>query len=141
MTFWKSILIIPRTKDSKTTITCRTCEKEIPLNNIYIHFGCCKEQQTFYNKMKLFKLKLGKYITNLDIYFTKMKINVNQTDQTLFREGWYVDKIIKLIEKVPELLTIMGFLKSFLMFSGYKTSLDRIKIRKIPAVNPQITFK
>ena len=120
MTFWKSILIIPRTKDSKTTITCRTCEKEIPLNNIYIHFGCCKEQQTFYNKMKLFKLKLGKYITNLDIYFTKMKINVNQTDQTLFREGWYVDKIIKQIQGCENDETGKIFIKYLIKLFKYE---------------------
>ena len=98
ITFWKSILIVPKTKDSKNTITCRTCEKEIPLDNIFIHFGICKEQQSFYNKMKLFKLKLSKYITNLDIYLTKMKININQNNRTLFSEGWYVNNIIK---KIP----------------------------------------
>ena len=65
ITFWKSILIVPKTKDSKNTITCRTCEKEIPLDNIFIHFGICKEQQSFYNKMKLFRLKLSKYINDI----------------------------------------------------------------------------
>ena len=99
MTFWKSILIVPKTKDSKITITCRTCEKEIFLDDIFIHFGCCKEQQSFYDKMKLFKLKLTKYITNLEIYLTKMKINVlNPNNRTLFNAEWYVNNIMK---KIP----------------------------------------
>lgn len=44
--------------------------------------------------------------------------------------GWrYVDKIIKLIENVPELLTITGFLKSSLIEFGYKITLKTIKIK------------
>ena len=36
MTFWKSILLLAKPKDNKTTITCRTCEKEIPFENSFI---------------------------------------------------------------------------------------------------------
>ena len=42
----------------------------------------------------------------------------------------YVDRIIKLMEKVPELLAIIGFLKSCLIFEGYKISFDVIKIKR-----------
>ena len=53
----------------------------------------------------------------------------------------YVDKSIKLIEKVPELLAITGFLKSFLIDEGYNINFESIKIkRKIPAI-AQIPFK
>ena len=33
ITFWKSVLIVAKPKDNKTTITCRTCEKEIELED------------------------------------------------------------------------------------------------------------
>ena len=53
----------------------------------------------------------------------------------------YVDKIIKLIEKVPELLAITGFLKSSLMHFGYKMTFKIIRIRKITPIDPKINFK
>ena len=100
MTFWKSILLVAKPKDNKTTITCRTCEKEIPGNDIFIHFGCCKEQQSFYDKMKLFKLKLEKYITNLDIYLAKTKLNnASNIKRKIFAKGTHLYNIIS---KIPE---------------------------------------
>ena len=98
ITFWKSILIIAKPKDDKVTITCRTCEKEIPVEEIFIHFGCCKEQQSFYDKMKLFKLKLEKYITNLDIYLAKSNINESQVNTKLFEKGTHLNIIMN---KIP----------------------------------------
>ena len=98
ITFWKSILLVAKGKDNKNTVTCRTCEKEIPLENIFIHFGCCKEQQSFYDKMKLFKLKLEKYITNLDIYLAKSNISGNPIKRKIFSKGHY---LYNLISKIP----------------------------------------
>ena len=95
MTFWKSILLVAKPKDNKTTITCRTCEKEIPLGDIFIHFGCCKEQQSFYDKMKLFKLKLEQFIGNLEIYLSA--IGVSPIKKKLFTEGFYINNIISRI--------------------------------------------
>ena len=97
MTFWKSILLVANSKDNKTTVTCRTCEKEIPLENIFIHFGCCKEQQSFYDKMKIFKLKIDKYITNLDIYLAKSNLSVTPIQRNLFNKGYHLFNIIKRI--------------------------------------------
>ena len=97
MTFWKSILLVAKPKDNKTTITCRTCEKEIPLEDIFIHFGCCKEQQSFYDKMKLFKLKLEKYITNLDIYLAKTNLGVSPDKKKTFSKGSHLYNIINRI--------------------------------------------
>ena len=100
MTFWKSILLVAKPKDNKTTITCRTCEKEIPWDDIFIHFGCCKEQQSFYDKMKLFKLKLGKYITNLELYLAKTNLNNGSNiKRNLFTKGTHLYNIIS---KIPE---------------------------------------
>jgi hypothetical protein len=95
MTFWKSILLVAKPKDNKTTITCRTCEKEIPLGDIFIHFGCCKEQQSFYDKMKLFNLKLEQFIGNLEIYLSA--IGVSPIKKKLFTEGFYINNIISRI--------------------------------------------
>ena len=97
MTFWKSILLVAKPKDNKTTITCRTCEKEIPLEDIFIHFGCCKEQQSFYDKMKIFKLKLEKFITNLDIYLAKTNLSVSPVKRKIFSKGSHLSNIINRI--------------------------------------------
>ena len=99
ITFWKSVLIVAKPKDNKTTITCRTCEKEIELEDIFIHFGCCKEQQSFYDKMKIFKLKLDKYITNLDIYLAKSNLSATPVKRKLFSKGHH---ICNMTSKIPE---------------------------------------
>ena len=98
MTFWKSILLIAKEKDNKKTITCRTCEKEIPIDDIFIHFGICKEQQSFYDKMKIFKLKLEKYITNLDIYLAKSNLSSNPVKRKIFNKG---HNYYNLTSKIP----------------------------------------
>ena len=98
MTFWKSIMIVAKPKDDKNTFTCRTCEKEIPLDDIFLHIGCCKEQQSFYDKMKGFKLKIQNYITHLDIYVAKSNINITPINKKLFGKGGYLYKII---HKIP----------------------------------------
>ena len=99
MTFWKSVLLVAKPKDNKKTITCRTCEKEILLEDIFIHFGCCKEQQSFYDKMKLFKLKLEKYITNLDIYLAKTNLNnVSMIKRKVFSKGTQLNYLINSIQ-------------------------------------------
>ena len=49
----------------------------------------------------------------------------------------YVDNNIKLMEKVPELLRITGFFKSFLMSSGYKITFKIKRIMNIIAINPK----
>lgn len=53
----------------------------------------------------------------------------------------YVDKSIKLIEKVPELLVSIGFWKSAFIFSGYSISLDIIKTKNIMPNVAQMAFK
>ena len=61
-------MIEAKSKDDNKVFTCRTCENEIPIEDIFLHLGCCKEQQLFYDKMKGFKVKLEHYITDLLIY-------------------------------------------------------------------------
>ncbi len=84
MIFWKSVMIEAKSKDNNKNFTCRTCEKEIPLEDIFLHLGCCKEQQSFYDKMKKFKLKLENYITNLYFYLEKLNLGVIN-DNNVFR--------------------------------------------------------
>ena len=100
LTFWKSILLVAKQKDNKNTITCRTCEKEIPLGDIFIHFGCCKEFQSFYDKMKLFKLKMEKCITNLDIYLAKTNLNnnISSNRRKIFNKGSYLNYLVSKIQ-------------------------------------------
>ena len=45
------------------------------------------------------------------------------------------------MEKVPELLTITGFLKSFLMSVGYKITFKIIKIKNITPRVPNMYLK
>ena len=100
MTFWKSIMIVAKPKDdNKKNFVCRTCEKEIPLEDIFLHVGCCKEQQSFYDKMKEYKLKIQHYITHLDIYIAKSNINISPINRKLFGRGGLLYKII---HKIPD---------------------------------------
>ena len=84
MIFWKSVMIEAKSKDNNKNFTCRTCEKEIPLEDIFLHLGCCKEQQSFYEKMKGFKVKLEQYITNLLFYLEKINIGDNNDNNNIF---------------------------------------------------------
>jgi len=95
--FWKSVMLVAKSKDDKQDFKCRTCEKEISLNNIFIHLGCCKEQQSYYEKMKGFKIKLKHYVTNLVFYLAKININMTPINRKIFGKGGFLYKIIKLI--------------------------------------------
>ena len=75
MIFWKSVMIVAKPKDDNKNFICRTCEKEIPLEDIFLHLGTCKEKQAFYDKMKLFKRKIHNYINHLELYLVKLKLN------------------------------------------------------------------
>ena len=83
MTFWKSVMIEAKSKDNNKNFTCRTCENEIPLEDIFLHIGICREQQSFYEKMKGFKSKLEHYITNLVFYLEKTTLGIND-NQNIF---------------------------------------------------------
>ena len=85
MIFWKSVMIEAKSKDNNKNFTCRTCEREIPLEDIFLHLGICKEQQSFYDKMKGFKVKLEHYITNLLFYFEKLKLGAINDEQNIFK--------------------------------------------------------
>ena len=82
--FWKSVMIEAKSKDDNKVFTCRTCENEIPIEDIFLHLGCCKEQQLFYDKMKGFKAKLEHYITDLMFYNEKIKFGVSNDEQNIF---------------------------------------------------------
>ena len=84
MIFWKSVMIEAKSKDNNKKFTCRTCEEEIPLEDIFLHLGCCKEQQSFYDKMKGFKTKLEKYISNLMFYLEKVNLGAIHSKQNIF---------------------------------------------------------
>ena len=121
MTFWKSILLVAKPKDNKTTITCRTCEKEIPFDEIFIHFGCCKEQQSFYDKMKLFKLKLGKYTTNLELYLAKTNLNnVSNVKKKLFSKGTHLYNVISKIPDYENDIEGEQFMKDIIKLYNYE---------------------
>ena len=84
MIFWKSVMIEAKSKDNNKNFTCRTCENEIPLEDIFLHLGCCKEQQSFYDKMKGFKSKLERYITSLFFYLEKVNLGVIKSNENVF---------------------------------------------------------
>jgi len=97
ITFWRSVMIIAKPKDDNKNFTCRTCEKEIPFDEIFLHLGCCKEQQSFYDKMKGFKMKIQTYITHLDIYLAKLNINMTPVNRKLFGKGGYLNRVLNFI--------------------------------------------
>ena len=98
ITFWRSVMIVAKPKDNNKYFTCRTCEQEIPFEDIFLHLGCCKEQQSFYDKMKGFKIKIQNYITHLDIYLAKLNINMTPVNRKIFGKGGYINKILNYIE-------------------------------------------
>jgi hypothetical protein len=91
MIFWKSVMIVAKPKDDNKNFICRTCEKEIPLEDIFLHLGTCKEKQAFYDKMKLSKIKIHNYINHLELYLAKLKIN--PTNIKLFGKNGTLNKI------------------------------------------------
>ena len=95
--FWRSVMFVAKSKDEKKNYTCRTCEKEIPLSDIFLHIGCCKEQQSFYEKMKGFKTKLKSNVSKLEFYIARFKIDITPINMKLFGEGKIFHKIIRLI--------------------------------------------
>ena len=84
MIFWKSVMIEAKSKDNNKKFTCRTCEEEITFEDIFIHLGCCKEQQSFYEKMKGFKTKLERYMSNLLFYLEKLNLGAIHSNQNIF---------------------------------------------------------
>ena len=109
--FWRSVTFVAKPKDNKKTYTCRTCEKEIPLNDIFLHIGCCKEQQSFYEKMKGFKMRLKNNVTKLEFYLAKCSINLNPINMKLFEEGKVFHKIIRLIPEYENDYDGINFIK------------------------------
>ena len=100
MIFWKSVMIVAKPKDNNNKyFTCRTCETEIPFDEIFLHLGSCKEQQAFYNKMKDYKGRIQSYVTHLDIFLAKTNINTTKSsvNKKLFGKGSYLNKIINKI--------------------------------------------
>ena len=97
MVFWRSVTIVAKPKDNNKNFICRTCEKEILLDDIFLHLGYCKEQQSFYDKMKIYNSKLKDYITHLDIYLAKSNINIASSNRKLFGKGGYLINIINKI--------------------------------------------
>ena len=84
MIFWKSVMIETKSKDNNKKYTCPTCEEEIPLEDIFLHLGCCKEQQSFNDKIRGFKTKLEKYISNLMFYLEKLNLGAIHSKQNIF---------------------------------------------------------
>ena len=120
--FWRSVLFVAKAKDDKKNYTCRTCEREIPLNDIFLHIGYCKEQQSFYEKMKRFKLKLKHNVTKLEFYFAKFSINITPDNMKLFAEGNIFHKIIRLIPEYEGDYDGVNFLKILIKLFTFESN-------------------
>ena len=109
--FWRSVTFVAKSKDNKKFYTCRTCEKEIPLNDIFLHIGCCKEQQSFYEKMKGFKMRLKNNVSKLEFFLARCNINLAPINMKLFEEGKIFHKIIRLIPEYENDYDGINFIK------------------------------
>ena len=118
--FWKSVMLVAKSKEDRKYFTCRTCEKEILLENLFLHIGCCKEQQIFYEKMKGFKLKLKNYVTNLVLFLAKKNINITPINRKLFGKGGLLSKIIKLIPGCESDYDGVYFLKKIIKLINFE---------------------
>ena len=120
--FWRSVLFVAKSKDDKKLYTCRTCEKDIPLNDIFLHIGCCKEQQSFYEKMKRFKMKLKNNVSKLEFYLAKFKINITPVNMKLFGEGKVFHKIIRLIPEYENDYDGVNFIQVLIKLYTYESN-------------------
>ena len=120
--FWRSVLFVAKSKDDKKLYTCRTCEKDIPLNDIFLHIGCCKEQQSFYEKMKRFKIKLKNNVSKLEFYLAKFKINITPINMKLFGEGKVFHKIIRLIPEYENDYDGVNFIQVLIKLYTYESN-------------------
>ena len=111
-----------KSKDDKKLYTCRTCEKDIPLNDIFLHIGCCKEQQSFYEKMKRFKIKLKNNVSKLEFYLAKFKINITPINMKLFGEGKVFHKIIRLIPEYENDYDGVNFIQVLIKLYTYESN-------------------
>ena len=134
--FWRSVMFVAKAKDDKKLYTCRTCEKEIPLNDIFLHIGCCKEQQSFYEKMKKFKMKLKSNVSKLEFYLAKFKINITPINMKLFREGNIFHKIVRLIPGYENEYDGINFIKVLIKLYTYESN----KIADYYEKNPKEIF-
>ena len=122
MTFWKSVMIEAKSKDGKKTFICRTCEKEIPLKDIFVHLGYCKEQQSFYDKMIGFKSKFEQYITNLFFYLEKLNLNIINNNHNIFRLLTNISKKLNNDENNDD--HGINFVKNIIKLYSYEKSKD-----------------
>ena len=120
--FWRSVTFVAKSKDNKKYYTCRTCEKEIPINEIFLHIGCCKEQQSFYEKMKGFKKKLKNNIAKLEFYLAKCSINLAPINMKLLEEGKIFHKIIRLIPEFENDYDGINFIKILIKLYTYESN-------------------
>ena len=120
--FWRSVTFVAKSKDNKKYYTCRTCEKEIPINEIFLHIGCCKEQQSFYEKMKGFKKKLKNNISKLEFYLAKCSINLAPINMKLLEEGKIFHKIIRLIPEFENDYDGINFIKILIKLYTYESN-------------------
>ena len=138
MIFWKSIMIVAKPKDGVENFVCRTCEKAIPLDNIFLHLGCCKEQQSFYDKMKSFKLKIQNYITHLDILLAKSNINMIQVNSKLFGKGGHLNIVINKIYGCENDDDGINFIKKLIKVYTYEKNKPNDYYEKKPEEIPFI---
>ena len=138
MIFWKSIMIVAKPKDDIKNFICRTCEKKIPLDNIFLHLGCCKEQQSFYDKMKGFKLKIQNYITHLDILLAKSNINMTPVNRKLFGKGGHLNIIINKIYGCENDDDGINFIKKLIKVYTYEKNKPNDYYEKKPEDIPYI---
>ena len=114
--FWKSVMLVSKSKNNKQSFTCRTCEKEILLDDIFLHLGYCKEQQNFYEKMKLFKIKFKNYVTSLELYLAKLNINTFPINIKLFGKSGLLYNIFKYIPGCENDYSGIIFIKNLIKF-------------------------
>ena len=120
ITFWRSIMIVAKPKDDKNKFICRTCEKEILLDDIFLHIGCCKEQQSFYDKMKGFKHQMQYYITQLDIYLAKSNLNKNRVNKNIFCKEGYLFNVLNKIPGCEKDEDGINFIKKLIILYTYE---------------------
>ena len=101
--FWKSIYTKIEISKQDSSICCRICEQNIPLNDFVLHVFYCKEQSKYYKSMNKQKIKFRTYIKSLEIYRTKINNEIRENQNNFIKKNVELNKIIKLIKKSDSL--------------------------------------
>ena len=97
--FWRSVYTKIESSKQNSSICCRICEQNIPLNDFVLHVFYCKEQNNYYKAINKCKLRIKACIKSLEIYRTKINQEISENQNHFLKKNIELNKIIKIVRK------------------------------------------